>query len=300
MPDRFRVTEMCQEGNVNNPSKPTSPADDCLQCGFTAVELVAVVATLSILALLVLPVLAKENDNSERATCLANMKLITSAMSMYSTDNSDALPHPTWGTDLTGADGWAYATSNRGRSPHLPQNATAQGIANCTSRAENSIQFSNQVEFFMIGQLARFVEGYRVLICPTDSRESQGIKGYAYLGRPVKVTSYCMSGSVGGYTGPKAGLLPNGRTFRTGEFLPTDIVFWEQNESDPFYFNDAGSNPEAVGQVITRRHGPANGSGASVIGRVGGSAESMNWSTFTSLQTRSSAPNDLLCGPGYR
>jgi hypothetical protein len=29
---------------------------------------------------------------------------------------------------------------------------------------------------------------------------------------------------------------------------------WEQNETDPFFFNDAGNNVESIGETISMRH----------------------------------------------
>ena len=29
---------------------------------------------------------------------------------------------------------------------------------------------------------------------------------------------------------------------------------WEQNESDPFFFNDAGNNPKSIGETLSMRH----------------------------------------------
>jgi hypothetical protein len=32
------------------------------------------------------------------------------AMHLYCADNEDYMPHPTWGSNGAGADGWAYGT----------------------------------------------------------------------------------------------------------------------------------------------------------------------------------------------
>jgi type II secretory pathway pseudopilin PulG len=272
---------------------------------FSRTDLVAVVGVVGLLSLFLLPVLARETDDSERAVCLNNMQRIMAAVAMYSTDNSDFLPHPSWGSDLSGPDNWCYATANRGRDPELPVNALATSLANCAGRNETSIQFSNQVRFFKIGQLARFLESRHVLVCPTDWRESMSSKRFEYLGRPQKLSSYDMNGTVGGYVGPGGNQLVGGATYKTTDFLPTDILLWEQNEiavpgwPPGFAFNDAASNPETGGEGLSRRHAAANGEGMAVVGRAGATADFVKWRTFNNFLV-SPRPNDLLCGPGYR
>jgi competence protein ComGC len=267
---------------------------------FTLTEMVAVFCTVALLGLIVLPVLARDTDPPERAVCLNNMKRIMTAVAMYSTDNNDLLPHPSWGSELTGPDNWCYATVNLGRDPELPVNALATSLANCAGRVEYSPQFSNQVRFFKIGMLARFVESHRALVCPADWRESMSGKRFSYLQRPLKITSYSMNGTVGGYVG-RQGLIASGATFKATSFLPTDILLWEKNELDPFNFSDAASNPENAGESVSRRHAAGNGEGLGVVGRAGATADFVKWKTFNNfISRRVPIPNDLLCGPGYQ
>src|SRR5438034_934393 len=80
------------------------------QRAFSRADLTAVIGVVALLSLLLLPALAKESDDGERAICLNNMQRIMAAVAMYSTDNNDFLPHPSWGSDLTGVDNWCYAT----------------------------------------------------------------------------------------------------------------------------------------------------------------------------------------------
>ena len=133
-----------------------------------------------------------------------------------------------------------------------------------------------------------------------------------WLGRPVKVTSYCWNGTIGGYVGTKGIQPPDGKTYRTTDFLATDWQMWEQNESDPFYFNDAGNNPESIGETLSLRHaGTAEWwqlpiataktlSGGAIVGRFGGSAELLKWTKAHDLVTRKIAPpNEILNGPRY-
>ena len=265
---------------------------------FSRTDLIAVVVVLALLSLVLLPVLARDTDSPERAVCLSNVRRIMAAVAKYATDNNDLLPHPSWGSDLTGPDNWCYATVNRGRDPDLPVNATADALANCYGRGENSPQFSNQVRFFKIGQTARFLESQRGLVCPTDWRESMSSRRFSYLSRPLKLTSYQMSGTVGGYVG-RTGLIASGATFKATSFLPTDMLIWEGNEMNGFYFNDAAVNPLQGGEVASRRHATANGEGITAVGRAGATADFVKWRTFNNF-LKPPTPNDLLCGPGYQ
>jgi len=97
----------------------------------------------------------------------------------------------------------------------------------------------------------------------------------------------------------------NGKTYKVTSFLPMDWQLWEQNESDPFYFNDAGNNPTAAGECLSLRHSgianwyrikgnpPAKAPGGAVVGTVSGVAQFVKWPAAYRLIT-SPGPNDLL------
>jgi hypothetical protein len=148
-----------------------------------------------------------------------------------------------------------------------------------------------------------------VLQCPKDVAQRGGgqFKRW-WLARPVKITSYCWNGTIGGYVGPKAGRIPSGRTYKSTDFLPTDIQLWEQNETDGFFFNDAGNNPETGGEGVSQRHAGGHGytttinkGGGAIIGTFGGTAQFIKLGKFNEyLQPRlHPRPNALLNGPGY-
>ena len=87
---------------------------------FTLIELLAVIAIIAILASMLLPALSRAKDRTQLTLDLNNVKQILLANHVYANDNNDYNAHPTWGGDLTGPDGWVYATKNNGRIPGGP------------------------------------------------------------------------------------------------------------------------------------------------------------------------------------
>jgi type II secretory pathway pseudopilin PulG len=275
--------------------------------GFMLIEVLAVIA---VLALLIIPALRFTSNAREKTYVtvdLNNLRQILQASALYNSENDEHMAHPTWGSSLTGPDGWAYATSQKYRS--VP-GATSFNAPSCQSRDVDSASFSNQLAFFKAGQVTQYLPDVKSAWCPKDAAtRGSGQLRQLWLRRPQKVTSYCWTGNIGGYTGHPANL--NGGTYKISDFLPRDWQMWEQSDSDSIYFNDAACDPAAPGPILSYRHtglvkwwssfaGTPGITGGAIVGRFGGSAQLVAWRHVYEVTHGRERPNEILNGPGYR
>ena len=81
--------------------------------GFTLKELVAVLASVALLTAVMIPTLTHAVEIARSVTCMSNMLQISTALSMYSDDNSGLIPadsYPYGRVSNSGGSGWTWPT----------------------------------------------------------------------------------------------------------------------------------------------------------------------------------------------
>ena len=107
--------------------------------GFTLIELLVVIAIIAILASILFPIYANAKERARQQRCLANLRQLAIAVSLYANDNNGRSPNPrvcvarpSW-EGSEGVRGWVY-----------PER----------------------------GQIFRYVRNYAVYLCPTDIKRT--------------------------------------------------------------------------------------------------------------------------------
>lgn len=237
-------------------TRDPKPTEHLREFAFTRTDLIALLGVLSVITLLAIPAMAASVSGSHRITCLSNLKRLGQAFLLYAADNQGYAPHPTWGGNLTGPNGWAYATRNDGRYPEAPQNPRSQ-MGRIFSVAREA-----QLPFLKMGQIWPYVLDEDAYLCPGDFAGWDSLPTRRmWIARPWKLSSFNANGATIGY-GSHPGR--EGSTVRLSWFRPDDALLWEQSATDGFFFNDAGT---FGGESMTTLH-DGGGHVAAADGRV--------------------------------
>jgi hypothetical protein len=269
--------------------------------------------------------LSRAKDKAHNAIDWNNNKQIMLALNMFTGDNEEYLPHPTWGHNGTGPTGWAYAGDLPENSTKFPaggrcnvpahnwSGSTAMpGYASPTSLTGLQKQLAGQYESFKHGQLGNYLgNNPQVLMCPKDKATSTGTNSKLFLLRSIKLTSYTWNGNIIFFhnkPSPATGGYDRSKVRKISATDPGDIVQWETDDTEPFWFNDAGNQPS---QGISQRHktGGTNKNnrqdvgGAATVGIVSGASVNLTYKKFYAMALTGpapAAPNDIWWGSSSR
>jgi prepilin-type N-terminal cleavage/methylation domain-containing protein len=187
---------------------------------FTLIELLVVIAIIAILAAMLMPALTKAKNQAGKATDLNNFKEIMVAVQTYASDDGDVMPSANWDNNLGTLPGWLYT----------PGGGTNFDITT--------------------GQLWPALRNVKVYICPNDDVQMMHWSNIKQrdMQRAQQLSSYAMNGGVVGYSRNFAWTHPPAKT---SQMQSSDCLFWETDETEPFYFNDGANYPP---EGVSGRH----------------------------------------------
>jgi len=239
--------------------RPFSTARRSARRGFTLIELLVVIAIIAILAAMLLPALSKAKEKGKRVQCINNLKQFLLTTHMYVLDFNDSLPYTGWSSGTLNVANWCYTRTS-----------------NPTNKDDVTL-----------GQLWPYHKSRSLYWCPIENTNTAFFRA-----REMQVTSYTMNGSVSGF-----GTSPTGRpyvSYKMTLFKPQYMIYWESDEKQPGYYDNATSRPDEGGSV---RH-----NGGIVMGMFGGQTEFIKFKAYAMEAGLGGYPGNhpgrMWCNPG--
>ena len=192
-----------------------------------------VIAIIAILAALLLPALSKSKEEAQRTICINNMKELLLAHHLYLGDWQDRI-----------------APCNSSGGYGLSYSAIPPGWLYTPGQVLPGVPGPDQTNGPSKGLFFPAMKSWRMYMCPLENTNT-----LAWRQSAIKFTSYLMSGVVIPGIGPNDSFDwdrgAQGYTYKSFAFRPTDLLFWESDESNPNNFNDGASEPD---EGWTQRH----------------------------------------------
>lgn len=229
---------------------------------FTLIELLVVIAIIAILAAILFPVFAQAKEAAKKASCLSNLKQISTASMLYINDNDDSYPpYSTYTTDPNGNFAIAYWWF----AYYYTTPATVDMKA---------------------GMLQPYLKNYQVTLCGSSAPLlTPQVKGTA-LANTYGINSTLVSGWFApGNTGSRTQVLNAGSWERTAESVlvaDAGIMF---SATDPLYSPNTVNPPLSISNGNPLEGRPTmlgvHSNTSANIGWMDGHAKSMKVQTVT-------------------